>query len=103
MDNTTAADYPSMWQTETQSYRPILTMFGRYNSDPDADVEKGFAKLSCLVASEKDGHGSDGGDGSGSSGNSTSGGDGGDSAAMSVSRPRMVALVVLVAGVSILI
>lgn len=42
-----------MWKTITHSYRPILTLFGRSNSDPNAKVEPGFAKLVCLRAQEK--------------------------------------------------
>ncbi|KAF4464548.1 hypothetical protein FALBO_8612 [Fusarium albosuccineum] len=50
-DNQTVEDQHDMWKTITESYRPVLTMFGHYNEDPDAEVDPGFAKLSCVKAS----------------------------------------------------
>ncbi|KAJ3550221.1 hypothetical protein NM208_g112 [Fusarium decemcellulare] len=50
-DNQTIEDQHDMWKTITESYRPVLTMFGHYNEDPDAEVDPGFARLSCVKAS----------------------------------------------------
>lgn len=54
MDEDNRNETQLMWRAETQDFKPILTMFGRFqNNSASYDVEPGFAKLSCLRAADK--------------------------------------------------
>lgn len=72
-DNSTVEDKQKMWKTSTESYQPVLTMFGRANNDTAAEVEPGFTKLSCIRALPAEGKNSSNSTGSDEGGDDTNG------------------------------